>query len=243
MSVLLRLYPAAWRERYGDEVAALLEEHPASTLDLLDLIRGALDAHLHPQVPGAARPPDKEITVNQRLLGAMAAIGGIAWIIGVASIFVLQRDAFGDRNLTLAMIGLALAIACIGIALGELGTRDGSAPSLRTGRAISTVSVVLALTLPVIWPVFLFGLFGFPIMAAMLAIRGTRNGVFPGWFAVVSTAAAFAVLGGIGIDAQAGKDESLVLLTVVGLPPLLLAWQALRGTAAANPAPPELDPA
>jgi len=37
--------------------------------------------------------------------------------------------------------------------------------------------------------------------------------------------------------------QSLVLLTVVGLLPLLLAWQALRGTAAANPAPPELDPA
>lgn len=181
--------------------------------------------------------------MNQRLLGAMAAIGGIAWIIGVASIFLLQRGAFGDRNLALAMIGLALAIAFIGIPLGELGTRHGSATSLRTGRAISTVSVILALTLPVIWPVFLFGLFGFPIMAAMLAIRGTRNGVFPGWFAAASTAAAFAVLGGIGIDTQAGKDQSLVLLVVVGLPPLLLAWLALRGMAATKAAPPKVDPA
>jgi hypothetical protein len=242
MSVLLRLYPRAWRERYGDEIAALLEERPASMLDHLDLIRGALDARLHPQVAGAATTPDKEIPVNQRLLAAMAAIGGIAWTIGVASIFVLQRDAFGDRNLTLAMIGMALAIAFIGIALGELGTRNGSATSRRTGHAISAVSIVLGLTLPMIWLVFLFGLFGFPIMAAMLAIRGTMNGVFPGWFAVVSTAAAFAVLGGIGIDTQAGKDQSLVLLAVVGLPPLLLAWLALRGTAALSAAPPDLDP-
>jgi hypothetical protein len=243
MSAILRLYPRAWRERYGDELVVLLEERPASPVDQLDLIRGALDARLHPQVPGSATAPDKEIPVNQRLLGAMAAIGGIAWTVGVASIFVLQRDAFGDRNLTLAMIGLALAIAFIGIALGELGTRQGSASSRRTGRAISAVSIVLALTLPVIWLVFLFGLFVFPIMAALLAIRGTRNGVFPGWFAVVSTAAAFAVLGGVGIDAQAGKDQTLVLLAVVGLPPLLLAWLALRGTAAPSAAPPEPDPA
>jgi hypothetical protein len=121
----------------------------------------------------------------------------------------------------------------------ELGTRCGSATSQRTGHDLA-VSIVPVLTHPDLL-VFL-GFFGFPIMAAMLAIRGTRNGVFPGWFAVVSTAAAFAVLGGIGIDAQAGKDQSLVVLVVVGLPPLLLAWLALRGVAAPSAAPPDLEP-
>ncbi|HET9498054.1 MAG TPA: hypothetical protein VFP83_06985 [Candidatus Limnocylindria bacterium] len=42
MKRLLRLYPAAWRERYEDELADLLTEFPASPSVLLDLIRGAL---------------------------------------------------------------------------------------------------------------------------------------------------------------------------------------------------------
>ena len=60
MSRFLRLYPTAWRERYGDELLALLQDQPATVTDHLDLIRGALDARLHPQVRGAATP-DKEI--------------------------------------------------------------------------------------------------------------------------------------------------------------------------------------
>ncbi len=44
---LLRLYPAAWRKRYGDEFAALLEDVRPTPLALLDVLLGALDAHLH----------------------------------------------------------------------------------------------------------------------------------------------------------------------------------------------------
>jgi hypothetical protein len=43
---LIRLYPRAWRERYGDEFDALLEESLHSPLDVLDIFLGALDAHL-----------------------------------------------------------------------------------------------------------------------------------------------------------------------------------------------------
>jgi len=181
--------------------------------------------------------------VNQRLLGFMAAVGGIAWILGIASIWVLPRAIDGSRNLGLALIGMALAVAFIGIALAELGTRSSSATSVRTGRAASVASVILALTLPLVWPAFLIGFFGFPILAAALAIRGTMNDVFPGWFAVVATIAAFGVLGGIGADVDAGRDQTLALVAVVGLPALLLAWLALRGIAARPTAPPELDPA
>ena len=243
MSAIIRLYPRAWRERYGDEIVALIEEHPATVLDQLDLIRGAFDARLHPQVPGADVVPEQEIPVNQRTLGLVAAIGGVAWILGVASIFVLPRGVDGYRNLSLANLGLALAIAFIGIALGELGTREGSETSRRTGRSISVVSLVLALTLPIVWPIFMFGLFGFPILAAMSAGRGARNGVFPGWIVIVFTAAAFSVLGGIGIDAEAGNDQSLVILAVVGLPALLLAWLAFRGRSASATAMPTEEPA
>lgn len=47
----LGLYPRAWRERYGDELEALLEEERLGLRTRLDLLRGALDAHLHPAAP------------------------------------------------------------------------------------------------------------------------------------------------------------------------------------------------
>jgi hypothetical protein len=41
---LLRLYPRAWRQRYGAEFAALLEQQPLTPLAVVDVVRGALDA-------------------------------------------------------------------------------------------------------------------------------------------------------------------------------------------------------
>jgi hypothetical protein len=47
--LLLRLYPRAWRERYGEELSALIEtQRPLGPGTWLDLLRGALVAHLHP---------------------------------------------------------------------------------------------------------------------------------------------------------------------------------------------------
>lgn len=45
---LLRLYPRNWRQRYKEEMLAMLELCPSSFLDRVDLVFGALDAHLHP---------------------------------------------------------------------------------------------------------------------------------------------------------------------------------------------------
>jgi len=50
---LLTLYPEAWRDRYGTELSALLDETPPNVAATLDLVRGALAAHLRP-LPGTA---------------------------------------------------------------------------------------------------------------------------------------------------------------------------------------------
>jgi ribosomal protein L37AE/L43A len=41
-----RLYPRAWRRRYGAEFAAILEQQPLTPGSLLDIVRGAMDAHV-----------------------------------------------------------------------------------------------------------------------------------------------------------------------------------------------------
>lgn len=59
MKQLLRLYPKRWRDRYADEVGALLESRRMSVSGVVDLLLGALDAHLHPAaVPGLVFVPN-----------------------------------------------------------------------------------------------------------------------------------------------------------------------------------------
>jgi hypothetical protein len=52
----LRLYPRAWRQRYGVEVAALLAVHPIRVATMISLLVGAADAHLHPDLFRPADP-------------------------------------------------------------------------------------------------------------------------------------------------------------------------------------------
>ncbi len=48
MRRLVRLYPAGWRRRYGAEFETVLAAQEPSVWQVLDVLRGAIDAHLHP---------------------------------------------------------------------------------------------------------------------------------------------------------------------------------------------------
>lgn len=45
---LLHLYPRPWRERYGDEFLALVGDRPVRLPQIIDIVSGAIDAHLCP---------------------------------------------------------------------------------------------------------------------------------------------------------------------------------------------------
>ena len=47
---LLRLYPSHWRQRYEEEVGALVDAAPLSVGLVVDLLRGAFEAHIHPEL-------------------------------------------------------------------------------------------------------------------------------------------------------------------------------------------------
>lgn len=49
MHWLIKLYPRAWRERYGEEMAALLAARALTPGGVLDVLRGVLDAYQCPQ--------------------------------------------------------------------------------------------------------------------------------------------------------------------------------------------------
>ena len=52
---LLRLYPRAWRERYGDEFLAVVGDGALGLQQTIDIVSGAIDAWLSAEVRNATR--------------------------------------------------------------------------------------------------------------------------------------------------------------------------------------------
>jgi len=93
---ILRLYPAAWRDRYRGELEDLLWRRRVRAADLADLLRGALDARLHPQVHPAlqvAAPAIGPIPVSTMV--RRPAYG----IVEPAPLSVISRRSFMRRML------------------------------------------------------------------------------------------------------------------------------------------------
>jgi hypothetical protein len=88
--LLLRLYPRAWRERYGEELSAhLAAQRPLRIGVVADLLRGALDAHLHPLRRDNSTVRSSHVS-DRRSIAARATV---AWspvaAVAVAAVMVL----------------------------------------------------------------------------------------------------------------------------------------------------------
>lgn len=100
MKRLLLLYPAAWRRRYEAEFLAMLEEAPATSRVALDIVQGAVDARLRPQLPAEG---GRRTAVGRTWLGtaALALVAQIAlfWVwsfVALAAGWGVGRLALGD---------------------------------------------------------------------------------------------------------------------------------------------------
>lgn len=114
IALVLRLYPARWRARYGDEFAAVLEERPLGPFDVADVLLGALDAHLHLRGLGAASEHGEGFAMSLRLGGFAAVLGGLLWL------FVLVANTINDGREPGSFaigVGVVLATAATLIAL------------------------------------------------------------------------------------------------------------------------------
>ena len=220
MSALLRLYPRSWRTRYEAEFLELLGARPLRITDRLDILLGALDAHLDPQVPDAsddATLPGPRDRLS-RLAGLSAVVGGAAWV-AVAPGLLLAPFVDGSRDST-AGIALAL-IGNIGLAGATIGLA-GTFPRGVTAARWSAVAMVVGTALMFApWPVVILGLFlsfaASAIVGAVLVGNGVR------WLGVAMAAAAIAVFAINTENAQAA-------LAV----PYGLVWTALGARLAAG---------
>jgi hypothetical protein len=65
---LLKLYPPAWQRRYGPELADLVAAQPFSIGGALDLLGGAIDAWLNPQLIRSTPDTTGGVSMTARLL-------------------------------------------------------------------------------------------------------------------------------------------------------------------------------
>ena len=117
---LLRLYPAAWRARYGPEFAELLLARPPSARDRLDILRGAVDARLNPQM--IEEPVLRVPTAGDRLLALAGVVAGALFTVW-ATIIALESprwesgDMVDERLAGIAygagMVGMLLAVCVL----------------------------------------------------------------------------------------------------------------------------------
>src|SRR2546423_1352303 len=99
------LYPRSWRDRYGDEFGALLEETGISIPTLFDVLIAAVDAHLHPTGPRRRWPLMIEHLRRSEL------VVFASWIVFVIAGLAFQRMTEGDPFAPIAASHVAVAIA------------------------------------------------------------------------------------------------------------------------------------
>ena len=124
----VRLYPRAWRARYGAEMEAVLDAEVGAHAirDAVDLMRGAFDAWLHPATPS--------------WLPAFAAlVGGGLWTV-VAVAIVVQPSPPDWPGYLIDLVPIAL-VAVVALLVATLGC------ALRAGDAGGRLAIVASLAI------------------------------------------------------------------------------------------------
>jgi hypothetical protein len=229
-ALLVRLYPARWRVRYGDEFQAVLEERALGPFDVADILLGALDAHL--RLRRAARQPSQKrgMTMSHRIGGIAAITGAPLWTAG----FVISNGVFGSVDLRAAAVllvagSLLLLVALAGLSAFQARVQPAlswaafALPAVGTiGLMVGSLSVALGNDVA---DVFFFGLLTFFVGSLLFAIATYRTAVLSRPAAVLMGVAPVLML------ATGGGGEPADILIVAGLASFALAWIAMGASA------------
>lgn len=181
---VLRLYPRLWRQRYEEEMLAMLEERHCSLFDTVDLFFGALDAHLHPHLGTTGMPLLERIKRMLSLLRRSLLLIFCAYIGFILAGADFQKmTEYGDFQQaaqTYGLVGLSFNLVVIGAFVALLAVIAGGLP-------IAIAIVRSALARKRYGPVFLLAV---PFLAfaiflgttlALEAIGQPGNHLSPGW--------------------------------------------------------------
>lgn len=122
----LALYPLAYRRRYGEEMAALVEDQGASPRAVADLARGAFRAHVRPE-PAVSAAVGSE---DRMRLGVSAVLVGWLLVSGAILAFAKTTEGPAFRAAASAHAVLGAAHTALGIlaALASMAFLLGAVP-------------------------------------------------------------------------------------------------------------------
>lgn len=120
---LIRLYPAAWQDRYADEFEALLDERPLGPFDVADIVLSAIDARIRPRGMAAADDHSRGVLMTLRLGGVAAIVGGALWLVSLVGASVIQGADGQPWQALFLFATVALLVAMIGLS-GDQGRQQ-----------------------------------------------------------------------------------------------------------------------
>ena len=222
---LIRFYPARWRERYGDEFEAILEERPLGPFDVADILLGAFDAQLRLRRLGTDIAHGRGLSMSLRI-GGMAAVLGGAFL---ATSIVLGIGVVGSGEPVVPGILLVTGSAALLVALAGLSAFQARTHPVLSWAAFAVTAVGTIVCIVGIvgmelvgegyWIAFILGVLGAFVGSTLFAIATYLT-------AALSRGAA--LLLGVGsvltITAGLGGDRLPPVLLVVTSIGFALGW-------------------
>jgi len=186
-SLLLHLYPASWRSRYGDEFADLLEERPLGPFDVADIVLGAIDARLHLRGRQATSEPPKGLAMTLRIGGYAAILGSLMWLLGFVAASSDKSEAVSPWWFFILAGNVALVVALVGLSAFQARRYPKvvwAAFALPFVGSIVSIIGVVALSVDDArflgslnpWELWVGGLFALVIGSGLFALASWRTG-------------------------------------------------------------------
>jgi drug/metabolite transporter (DMT)-like permease len=147
LKYLLLLYPRAWRERYGAEFAALVESQRLRPGLVLDILAGAIDARLSPQLRSRSPRAEQgghimklltlrcsEVRTLSRADQWRAALLLLATAIGLSLASIVLKRVFGDTPF----------VEAAGIAVFPIAVMVGTMPVYMHDHSLAAKAVIIS---------------------------------------------------------------------------------------------------
>lgn len=165
---LLRLYPRAWRERYGEEVTLIVAQRRITFWTLLDVALGAVDAHIHSDLlPGRLLSMSQRTRSSEIAIFCAFVIFCVAWLAlrlvrDPLSIWLPAVTAHPELLTALTILDIAGIVAALAVVIGGAPILlTAILQALRTHRwkllALFTVPILAIVTLVIYWIVAIPG--------------------------------------------------------------------------------------